>query len=161
MEYWELSPWGRGVFSALIQCILQDRSLWGGQCSRGRIFASRSKSCMTCRMEVAVDRPGSLLLSCSPVVAETVSDGFGGLAYIHFGAFTIDDGIDEVGTGAGEGICEVEGLFRDSRGDGMVGKELGTGSTEGMMAELYMHGSFQNLSLGGCWWWVVGVFQVS
>ena len=73
------------------------------------------------------------------MVTETVSDGFGGLAYIHFGAFTIDDGIDEVSTGAGKGICEVEGLFRDSRGgDGMVGKELWTGTTEGMMAGLYM-----------------------
>ena len=108
----------------------------GVQCFQGENLRISIKV-VTCRMEVVVDRPGSLLLSCSPVVAETVSDGFGGLAYIHFGTFTTDDGIDEVSIGAGEGICEVEGLFRDSRGDGMVGKELRTGSTEGMMAGLY------------------------
>ena len=44
MEYCELRPWGRVVFSALIQCISRDRSLCGGHCSRGRILASRSKS---------------------------------------------------------------------------------------------------------------------
>ena len=33
------------------------------------------------------------------------------LAYVYFGAFATDYGIDEVGTTAGEVICEVERLF--------------------------------------------------
>ena len=40
---------------------------------------------MTCRMEVAVDGSGSLLLGCCPVVAKPVADGFSGLAYVENG----------------------------------------------------------------------------
>ena len=78
---------------------------------------------VSCRLEVAVEGPGSLLLSCCPVVAEAVSKGFGGLTNIYFGAFTADDTIDEVSTRAGEGICEVEELLRGSGGDGMIREE--------------------------------------
>ena len=89
---------------------------------------------MTCRMEVAVDGPGSPLVGCSPVVAETVADGFRCLAYIHFRTFTTYDDIDAIGARTGEGFSEMEWLFCDSRTDGMVGKEFRTGSTQGTVA---------------------------
>lgn len=65
---------------------------------------------VSCRMEVAVDWPGSPLLCCCPVVMEAVTDGFS-LPYVYFEAFLAYDGIDEVGARAGEFVCELEGLF--------------------------------------------------
>ena len=53
---------------------------------------------------MSVDGPRSLLLSSIPVVAEAVSDGLGGMAYVYFGAFVTDDTVDEVTARAGEGI---------------------------------------------------------
>ena len=59
---------------------------------------------MSCREKVTVDGPGSLLFGSIPVVAEAVSDGLGGMAYVYFGAFVTDDTVDEVTARAGEGI---------------------------------------------------------
>ena len=65
------------------------------------------------------------------MVAETVADGFRCLAYVHFGTFSTGDDIDEVCAGAGELVSEVEGLFSDQGGDGMIGQKFRTCSTEG------------------------------
>ena len=86
---------------------------------------------VTCRKKVAIDGPCSLLLRCCPVVAETVADGFRCLAYVHFGTFSARDDIDEISARAGELVSEVEGLFGDQRGDGMIGQKFRTCSTEG------------------------------
>ena len=116
---------------ALIQCISQDRSLWGGGELLQREDPRISIEVVTCRKKVAVDGSCSLLLRCCSVVAETVADGFRCLVYVHFGTFETDDSIDKVSAGTHKVVSEVVGLFGDQGGDGVVRQEFRACSTEG------------------------------
>ena len=62
------------MFSALIQCISQGKSLLGGTVFKWE-YPCISVEVVTCREEVVVEGLGSLCLSCCPVVAEAVSKG--------------------------------------------------------------------------------------